>query len=78
MSGPTGKPAACDGCGWPTARLAYRRRPDDDAGGAWLCRVCAGTAAGGAALSPANYGDLGPVLATLAWGVNYLADLIAV
>lgn len=76
----------CDSCGWITDDLeefdAYARTtghgpftPDDQKEWAWLCRVCRSTYAGNAHLYPRNYPDQ-PTLKTIAWGINYVAEVV--
>jgi len=80
----TPKSDECDSCGWETTELvetdAYARTrghgpftPDNEKSWAWLCVVCQNTFAGNAYCYPNQYENK-EVLATIAWGINYLAD----
>ena len=82
----TSKSEECDSCGWETTALietdAYARTPghgpftpNEEKTWAWLCEVCRSTNAGNAYRFPRQYENK-EVLATIAWGINYLAAAI--
>ena len=81
----TEKSEECDSCGWETDALtecsAWARTrghgpntPDEQKQWGWMCEVCRHTMAGNAYCYPDQYSD-SAVLRTVAWGINYLADV---
>lgn len=78
------QPPECESCNWETPDLtktdAYARvrghgpfTPNEDKTWGWLCNVCRATPAGNAWLYPGNYENQ-PLFATVAWGINFLAE----
>ncbi len=64
----------CESCGYKGVKLkSYQLYGEQEP--SLLCRVCASTRAGNAYQYPNQYPN-GDVLMMLAWGINYLADVI--
>lgn len=69
------KPEECDFCGYPTEKLEFYKYSHADVENAWLCEVCASTAAGTAYHFPRQY-DQKEIMKQISFCANMILERI--